>query len=580
MINILKYIYHLLMYIPSKYAKEFMSYYLSMTKYESLYKFALLMRDMRNKVSKFINENKQFVLSMSKNEFVTYMRHNFEDREQIPSTFDYKIYGNVYVCYMNRFEVIKRKIKFYHTEYGGAELYKKDVPKKNKKKGDVKYYIQNNFETELTSTLTYIARYGKEDETETLIMIINSVQKSLHEDNSENKVKFLETVISKIEKFGYDHLKRLAFNRRDRVFNFYPEQIQFKSLTLAGKSRKTAIIEKNKNEHSKIKAFIKLSGIPGYDSFDIPVRISGKYHGKVEDYLKKSNEYDYVLVFDERNKRVKVIIVKDGDRYFPELTEITKENTIGIDVNVKHNLFVLSDGTVFDYDRRIVAEYCQIQKLIDERKKRDKNYVPSKDISNRIKCLETRMKKSNQELIAKMCKDLQEKDIKHIAMEDLDNSFKRSFAISDEFGVKWNTVVKFLNLSSLKDEVLHIASHYDIAVTFVPSAYSSQRCPFCGCVHEENRCTQEEFCCIKCGKHYMADFIAANNIKQITVSTVLRDGLLKSNKEINNGSYEPKKINYKKIKGKYESCRKTLVARAELLTEDELTVNQLVHKIS
>ena len=43
----------------------------------------------------------------------------------------------------------------------------------------------------------------------------------------------------------------------------------------------------------------------------------------------------------------------------------------------------------------------------------------------------------------------------------------------------------------------------------VPTAYSSQTCPICGCISKENRKTQKEFRCIACGYTANADFNAA-----------------------------------------------------------------------
>lgn len=46
----------------------------------------------------------------------------------------------------------------------------------------------------------------------------------------------------------------------------------------------------------------------------------------------------------------------------------------------------------------------------------------------------------------------------------------------------------------------------------VNSRYTSQRCYQCGHVEKENRKSQSEFCCVKCGHHDDADMNAAKNI--------------------------------------------------------------------
>ena len=113
--------------------------------------------------------------------------------------------------------------------------------------------------------------------------------------------------------------------------------------------------------------------------------------------------------------------------------------------------------------------------------------------------------------------------------------------------MNYNRRIRLLKLSSLKDEFEHIARKYDISVSLVHSAYTSQTCPNCGCIDSENRKSQEEFECIKCGYKQNADFNASENILERVVSTVLRNELLKNNK-LGNGTFEPKNLKKEKIK--------------------------------
>ena len=91
------------------------------------------------------------------------------------------------------------------------------------------------------------------------------------------------------------------------------------------------------------------------------------------------------------------------------------------------------------------------------------------------------------------------------------------------------------------------AIKYDISVSLVHSAYTSQTCPKCGCIDSENRKSQEEFECIECGYKQNADINASENILKRVVSTVLRNELLKNSK-LGNGTFEPKKLKREKVK--------------------------------
>jgi hypothetical protein len=65
----------------------------------------------------------------------------------------------------------------------------------------------------------------------------------------------------------------------------------------------------------------------------VPIKYAKKYHGEFNEYYKSHVEEDtnhqYVLMFDEKNKEVKINICKDESRIYPE----NKVNYIGIIVN-------------------------------------------------------------------------------------------------------------------------------------------------------------------------------------------------------------------------------------------------------
>ena len=151
-----------------------------------------------------------------------------------------------------------------------------------------------------------------------------------------------------------------------------------------------------------------------------------------------------------------------------------------------------------------------------------------------------------------MCKSLSNNGYDHIVMENLNNGFEKSFARTDEFEeLNYNRLVSALNLSSLKDEVRHIAQNYDIQLSIVHSAYTSQMCPSCGNIDKNNRKTQEDFVCTCCGHADNADHNASVNIRNRVSETVFRP-LLKQNAD---GSFEPLDIKRCDLKEKLLSFR-------------------------
>ena len=527
------------MIIQSKYTKTFYSKDLTCQKYDELYNFAVLIRNHKNAVSQYVNDNLLHFLEHNKFQFKKEMIAHYKN--VMPSSFDIQLYTHVFTCYQNKFDKIQRRLVFETKSFTGFEYYKRDT--KFHEKGDLKKVMFDKKQTPLTNCLTYLARYGNEN-------TINYIKANINHCD-DKKRDFYNNILRCCEKFDFDRLYNLALSKRERAVKRYSERpIEFKSLTFSGRCRKKKIIDYNSRFGSKINSFVSLSGL-GRKSFDIPVTFNKGWHGNMRDYRKKNPDYEYVLTFDEKKHQVKVNLCKDEERYIPE----PNGKTVGIDVNCKHNLFSLSNKTTYDYDRKLVNDFCKLSLEIDKLKS-DKSYTVGKRKQRKLDVMKTKMIKSKQELIANMCKTLQSQGVGHVVMEDLDNSFGRCYIKDkDNEDINYNRKVRFLGLSSLKQEVEHIARKYDIAVSTVQASYTSKMCPNCGCIDDRNRQSQETFECIECGHKDNADFNAAKNIRNRVLVTVLRESLLK---QLDNGAFEPKKLKREKVKEVLLSFRRSL----------------------
>ena len=527
------------MIIDSKYTKIFHSNDLTRQKYDELYDFAVLIRNHKNEVSKYVNGNLFHFLEYNKFQFLKEMRECFKDF--VPSSFDSQLYTQVFTCYENKFDVIQKRLKFESVTFKETELYKRNSKKHNK--GDFKRVINDKKQTPLSNCLTYLARYGNVNTIEYINNIIDSCD--------EKKKYFYANILRCCNKFGFERLYNLALEKRNRIIKRYSEYpIEFKSLTFSGRCRKQRIIDYNNRFGSVINSFVSLSGI-NRKSFDIPVIFNKYWHGNMKEYRKDNPDYEYTITFDEKEHQVNIHLCKNGQRYIPDI----HGDVIGIDVNCKHNLFSLSDETTYDYNRKLVNDFCKLSLEIDKLKEK-KDYVIGKRKQYKLDAMKSKMIKSEQQLISTMCKRLSEQGVGHIVMEDLDNGFGKCYVKDkDNEDINYNRKVKFLGLSSLKQEVEHIARKYGIAVSTVHTSYTSKMCPVCGCIEDENRPNQETFKCIECGHQNNADVNAAINIKNRVVVTVLRDSLLK---QLDNGAFEPKKLKREKVKDTLLSFRRKL----------------------
>ena len=546
------------MIIDSKYTKVFVSDDITRLKYNELHNLTVNIRNQKNKVSEFVSHNLLKYLDYSNLTFMKEMRTEFKNH--VGSSFDAQLYTQVLTCYQNKFDNIRKNLTFEKITYSHCESYKRDT-KKNKK-GDFKRVVNKHEATRVSICLTYLARYGNDGTVEYIQSQITTCD--------EAKRGYYQSILDCINKFGFTRLMALAMQKRQRTIAKYKDNpIEFKSLAFSGRSRKKKILDWNKNYNSEINAFISLSGF-GRKSMDIPVRFAKDYHGSMSDYFKANPDYEYTIVFNEREKSVSIHLCKDGERFIPK----AGDNLIGVDVNCKHNLFSLSNNSTYDYDRQLVNDYCRLALEIDKSKKKDKEYQPGKRIQWKLDTLKHKMVKSEQGLIATMCKQLAAEGYNHIVMEDLDNGFGRCYVSDkDNDDINYNRKVKFLGLSSLKNEVEHIARKYGIALSTVQASYTSKMCPVCGCIEDENRPEQEIFCCVECGHSSNADFNAAVNIRNRVGEAVLRDRLLK---QLDNGAYRPKNLKREKVKEVLLSFRKHLPKAGSECVQKELNTFEYV----
>ena len=528
------------MIIDSKYTKIFHSNDLTRQKYDELYDFAVLIRNHKNEVSQYANDNLLHFLEYNKFQFLKEMRERFKD--SVPSSFDAQLYTQVFNCYENKFDAIQKRLKFESVAFKEIELYKRNSKKHNK--GDFKRVVNDKKQTQLSNCLTYLTRYGNDNTIEYINNIIDSCD--------EKKKSFYVNILRCCNKFGFERLYNLALEKRNRIIKHYSEYpIEFKSLTFSGRCRKQRIIDYNNRFGSVINSFVSLSGI-NRKSFDIPVAFNKDWYGSMKEYRKSNPDYEYTITFNEKSHQVNIHLCKNGQRYIPD----AHGNVIGIDVNCKHNLFSLSDETTYDYNRKLVNDFCKLSLEIDKLKEK-KDYIIGKRKQRKLDVMKSKMVKSEQQLISTMCKRLSEQGVGHIVMENLDNGFGKCYAKDkDNEDINYNRKVKFLGLSSLKHKVEHIARNYDIAASTVHASYTSKMCPVCGCIEDENRQNQETFECVECGYKDNADFNAANNIRNRVLVTVLRESLLK---QLDNGAFEPKKLKREKVKEVLLSFRRSLV---------------------
>ena len=517
---------------------------------------------------------------MTKFEAFNFFNPTFTTR--LASHYLKKAIEDVWKAYQLRYDAIRKKIEFEKVEELIPSFYKRRT--KEHQIGDIKSIERHTKKTELTKVLTWLARYGKNETVYWLESKIPTVD--------ESKQKFYRTILRCISKFGFDRLMRLALSRRESVFAEYINRgkITFETLTFSGRSRiKRPIVDARRNETGKFDYFIEIS----WDWFDdgyrgsskntmcIPFKYNRAYHRALNRYC-NGTDTSYTVVI--RGNDIHFVLARDGYRY-KHNEEISNDNTVGIDVNSKHNMFALSTGGFIPHDEALIADLEETLLKVDA-KQRNYNarianddehdaFKISKKDKARIEAITTKLNESNKRTIANLCKQLAELGIKHIAMENLDGFQGSKLHSEDSKGFNLGRLHLRTGLSSLKDEFIHIAPKYGLLVSLVQPEYTSKMCSHCGCIDDRNRQTQEEFCCVECGHSENADTHSSKNIKFRLTSTVLRGNLLERAGDSEYRCFIPKgNLPRWRVKKCLEKCRCDGLFKQTIENHSNLTMSK------
>jgi hypothetical protein len=488
---------------------SFYSKDLNTKKFDLFVKKAEAIRDYKNALSLKVSSKLLHYAEMSKFDFIKLFgtQTNFlKPSSLLRGNEVQKVAIDVFDAYQNKMTQVKQKMIFVIQKSIEVEYYKRNT--KNNKKGDVRSFEIKTKSTPLTKSLSFLARYGAED-------TLEYVNKRL-ENKEDDKKTFYETVKSHIEKFGLERLLKLALEKRERILHLYNHPIEFTSLSYRSAIQsKASLLQNSKNKNFCNGMVCIPNFIIGTDVF-VPVPFNVEHHGHLNQY--KSQEY--IVCVDEKRKRIRFIATKE----IPNVISPEGLNYIGVDTNIKHNLFATSEGSEIDMDRDLFKGYVAFLKKHQEKKENSKGEEQQFDLwQERILCM---LKKKARELVDLAIQNNRD----HIIMEDL-SSFGKSFAKSEEFqGFKYTRLTKLLRLSSLNKIVKGICKKLSVRLTLIPSHYTSQWCFHCGHIDRANRPNQETFSCTCCGHTANADFHSSQAIKLIGSSDVLRSSMLVKDK--------------------------------------------------
>ena len=453
---------------------------------------------------------------------------------------------DVYTMYQNKFDSVNSKLKFRVFDRIENTYYQRNTKYKNK--GDLKTSEVKFKSTDLSKALTYISKTKfttKKEVVDYMKLRIEKTEELLKEKEDKKLISLLglyNSILKVVRSKKGKQVVRVATKKRQQIFNRI-KPIEFKSLTFRSLNRlSTQIVDYSKNKSSNKLVYFTLGGYGR--KLDIPVTYSKKYHGNIKEYQVEKDgqkQIPYTVCFTK--DRIKFTLTKEIEREYIS----GKENLLGVDVNIKHNIFACSDGTELDLNRNMLKGYSRLLKRIDQKKKgktKEEKEIVTEYYKPRTDKWLLRYKGELQTISSNLVKHCISTNIDHIVMEDL-QLMGRMFSKEEDTGLKYSRLAKLIHLNTLNVIVGSICEKKGLQLSLVNPAYTSQECSECGYVDKQNRKTQEEFICLECGYSENADIKSAKVIKKRVANDVHRKKLTKLD---NRGWLVPTKLGHKKIK--------------------------------
>ena len=351
-------------------------------KVQRLYKKASAILVFKNEVSQKIFDNVFFFIEQG----VDYSKKLFKsDSKYLNGQDEQNAVEDVIGSYVNKSKNLNDKLNIYKITLTPT-YYKKDG--KTFKKGTIKNFICKKTKTKISMTLSFLSKF-KSNKTEAIDYIKNEIIKMNESEKTDkiiSRLSFYNDMIYVIDKFGIERLMVTANLKRETVSRkYFSKPHEFKSLNFRSCSRiKLPIVQFNKNNKSKIDAFINIGGFSkeisneeyelitkqneillkegksrkrtSCETLSFPFSYSNKYHGNLSEYYGET--VGYIVVFSQYNKNISISLTKDIERQ----VVVGGDNNLGTDLNIKHNLFSTSSEYLIDYDRELLSDYIKFKK--------------------------------------------------------------------------------------------------------------------------------------------------------------------------------------------------------------------------
>ena len=494
--------------------------------------------NIKNQLSQYIYDHRQFLLSSSG---IKELKENYKIiKSDILLAWNIQKEHSILVdLYYNSLKKHMQNLNIKLQDKMIIQYYSKDT--KYHKKGDTKLFGIKYRSTDLTKFIKYLIYLD-------------------HTKNLKDQLKHNEVIYALYEYYEskglIDRIIKLAYSKQQRLLSKL-KLIKFKehsSLILDCNINKARIDYMHDNKFYQYWFVFRMrsSGI----EYRLPLQHNDFYHNN----KKLTAREFYINLSPKNNSKINIATTCEVNK--PHFKPFNK--VVGMDLNLKNNFAVLSNGYTLDYDRNYMQNTVKALKELDK--------IGYQNLTNgqlqKLKKIHRQLEWYVSLLIHKLIQYLNSQNITDIVIENLLLSGK--FGINEEFDIKYARLSKLLHLSKVKDLLKRQAEKHGIRVHITPSHYTSQTCPKCGYISRDNRKTQESFKCVNCGYESNADSNAADNLELRYTSDVLRSKLHNIDEY---GRLVPKKLNKHQIKAILNSYYASLPTAAPRCGQDTEQAN-------
>lgn len=444
---------------------------------------AMQIRDEKNIISQYICDNRNILEEIYDNKNTLYLINRFKHLRTTTAVIHQQLCKDVITNYKQCFSSLTYPSK------------------KDEENVDVKKYIMKFGLIAKDNFLALMQKYLK-----------NNEQDDEHDDVFIQKViELVET--SDIFEEVRSYVNKCLDYRQEHPVNF--KSLTFSSINVLNKKQKMLY-----EDHDAKTNAIYVLNLPKVKQFLLKTRLNKTYHGDINSFISKPSGVQHRMSYQIKfmnNKRIKLILNKESKE--PQKKKNNKK-IIGIDVNTKHNMFSFNDGHIIRYDNKLIYKEKGLRKYLARMaKNKALHHNKEKQHGRKIKLREEkheRRRKFHQDLKSSLAVKYAVKQKKnHIVMEDVNLRELKGVKLTsnkNHKGLNFNHIKDAIHINDLKNSVQRIAERKGLQFSLVNARYTSQTCPKCVHIHEDNRRTQEDFVCQSCGFTANADHVAALNI--------------------------------------------------------------------